>query len=114
MADSTVYHIKVIKGRKERMYPPCIGYTVTPRPNGSDELYNEHPEIVGLPPVGFYGDDRPNRNKVPEGQILKIELDNPTRDVIYLPRDGKILFVMNGDGDTIDTYPRKAQRNGKG
>lgn len=111
MADSIVYHIKVMKGRKERMYPPCIGYTVTAKPEGSDGLYNEHPEIVGLPPEGFYSDNRPNHNQTPEGQILKFELDNPTHDVIYLPRDGKILFVMNGDGDTIDTYPRKAQRN---
>lgn len=109
------YYIRVVGRRKvEKSYPPCTGYTVTPKPDGSDPRYNEHPEIVGLPPIGFYDDGRPNPNKIPEGQTVKIELDNPTHDVIYLPRDGKVAYVMNRDGKTIDTLPRKAERNSKG
>lgn len=102
------YHVKVIKGRRETVYP-CSGYTVIVKPEGTDPKYNEHPEIVGLPPVGFFN-DRANPNNTPEGQIVKLELNSPDQPVIYLPRDGKVAYIMNAKGDTIDTYPKRKQR----
>lgn len=102
------YHVKVVKGRKETVYP-CSGYTVTVKPEGSDPLYIDHPEIVGLPPFGYF-DDRPNPNNTPEGQTVKLELESPSQPVIYLPRDGKVAYIMNEKGDTIDTYPKRKHR----
>lgn len=105
------YHVKVVKGRKETVYP-CSGYTVTVRPEGTDSKYNDHPEIVGLPPIGFF-DGKPNPDNTPEGQVVKLELngpDGPGNPIVYLPRDGKVAYIMNSKGDTIDTYPRKPRR----
>lgn len=110
------YHVKVVKGQRETVYP-CSGYTVTVRPEGSgssDQHYVDHPEIVGLPPEGYF-DDKPNPNNTPEGQTVKLELNGPDQPVIYLPRDGKIAYIMNEKGDTIDTYPKRKHRtNGAG
>lgn len=87
------YHIKTVKGRTEKIHP-CDGYTVTTLPRQGH--YAEHPEVIGMP----------------EGQKVKIELDsgkNPAGKTLYYPRDG-IIFVMNNNGKTIDTYPKKRER----
>lgn len=90
----SAYHIKVVKGRSETVHP-CDGYTVTTVPN--EGTYADNPEIIGIP----------------KGQKVKLEL-SPSNKVILLPRDGRIAFVMSGEGkskgDTIDSYPKKRDR----
>lgn len=103
----SVYHIKVIKGSSEKIYP-CDGYTVTSLPESG--YYREHPEIIGLPLEGYYSEypDK-KKNGPPEGQILKLILE-PELQEIYLPKHGREIFIMNEKGDTIDRYPKKRRK----
>lgn len=115
------YHIKVVKGRKEKPHH-CEGYTVTVIP--SQGYYAENPHLLGLPAVGYY-DRHPNSiltgldgKRVPEGQRIMFELEvhdaakGLTRQVIYLPKDGTVAYVLDAhnNGNTIDTYPKKRDR----
>lgn len=88
------YHIKVKKGRKDKPHP-CGGYTVTTLPK--EGYYAEHPEVIGMP----------------KGQKVKFELTGVPEggeNLILLPRDGQIAFVLDSQGNTIDTYPKKRDR----
>lgn len=94
------YHIKVVKGRKEKPHP-CEGYTVTVVP--SKGYYAENPHLID----------------VPAGQRVKFDLEivnkkgEPDREVILLPRDGSVAYVLDSLGNTIDTYPKKRDRKGQ-
>lgn len=103
----STYHVKVIKGSSEKIHP-CDGYTVTSLPESGH--YKEHPEIIGLPPEGYY-DNYPEKKKdgPPEGQIVKLVLE-PDLQVIYIPKHGRAVYIMNDKGDTIDRYPRQRRK----
>lgn len=91
-----IYHIKVKKGRTDKPYP-ADKFTVTTLPK--EGYYAEHPEVIGMPPgqkVRF----ETEYNK--DGQII--------RETILLPRDGQIAFVLDSQGNTIDSYPKKRDR----
>lgn len=87
------YHVKTIKGRKEKFYP-CDGITVTV-----------------VPSVGYFADN-PEEIGVPKGQRIKLELSHPVNcpGEILIPRDGTVAHIMNEKGDTLQTYPKKRDR----
>lgn len=87
------YSIQVRKGRKDTLHP-CDGYTVTTVPK--EGYYAENSEVIA----------------VPKGQKVKLELDckEHGKEVILLPKDGQIAFVLNQKGDTITSYPKKRDR----
>jgi hypothetical protein len=84
-----IYHIKVVRGRFEKPHP-CNGYTVTTLPSAG--YYAENPHVIDMPP----------------GQRVKIVTDGG--ETILIPRDGRVAYVMDSGGNTIDTYPKKRAR----
>lgn len=91
------YHIKVVKGRVERMHP-CEEFTVTIVP--AKGHYAENPHLINMP----------------LGQKIKLDLEfvnmkgEMDRKVILLPKDGSVAYVMDSVGNTVDTYPKKRYR----
>lgn len=91
------YHLKVVKGRSVKMYP-CESPTITVVP--AKGYYAENPHLIGMP----------------EGQKVKFDLEfvNPKgemeRKIILLPQDGNVAYVLDNLGNTIDTYPKKRDR----
>ncbi len=94
-----IYHVKVVTGSNERVYP-CDGYSVVTRPE--EGRYKDHPEILGIP----------------EGKTVKIDLMRGTPEgvqqyfqTVYGGSRTKI-FIMNDKGKTIDKYPREKKKGG--
>jgi hypothetical protein len=92
------YHVKVVKGRTARVYP-C-----------------ESPTITVVPAEGYYHDN-PHLIDMPEGQRVKLDLEfiNPQglmeRKIILIPQDGSVAYLMDEKGNTIETYPKKRDRD---
>lgn len=86
------YHVKVVKGRSESVYP-ADGYTVTTVPK--EGYYAENPEVLGIP----------------HGQKVKLTLE-PSQKEILLPRDGRVAYITDPEhhGNTIDSYPKRRER----
>lgn len=91
------YHLKVVKGRKETIYP-C-----------------ELPVITVVPTQGRYAENS-ELIDVPQGQRIKFDLEflnsknELERKIILIPRDGSVAYLMDTQGNTIDTYPKKRHR----
>lgn len=91
------YHLKVVKGRKETIYP-C-----------------ELPVITVVPTQGRYAENS-ELIDVPQGQRVKFDLEflnsknELERKIILIPRDGSVAYLMDTQGNTIDTYPKKRHR----
>lgn len=96
-----MYHIKVVNTKTKTEKPhPCDGYTVTLVPDSG--YYAENSHIIG----------------VPDGQKIKIETELMTpqgmkREIILIPQDGRKAYIMDGGGNTIDSYPRKSKEKEK-
>lgn len=95
------YHLKVVKGRKEKLHP-CESFTVTVVPTHG--YYAENPHLVD----------------VPKGQRIKFDVEyvdtrtgKLAREIILIPRDGSVTYVLDNLGNTIDTYPKKRDRQGR-
>lgn len=95
-----IYHVKVVNGAKEKVFP-CDGYAPTVLPEKG--YYKDHPEILGIP----------------EGKTVKIDLMRSTPEgkqeyfeTVYGSSRSKI-YIMNNEGRTIDRYPRERKKREK-
>jgi hypothetical protein len=91
------YHLKVVKGRTVKMHP-C-----------------EMPTITVVPSQGHYAEN-PHLIDMPKGQKIKFDLEfvntkgEMERKIILLPKDGSVAYLLDDKGNTIDTYPKKRDR----
>ena len=74
-----IYHLKAIKDGVEHMHPPCPHYTVT----------RITPECSAV------------RDRCATPGII-IDLGRSGKQIL-LPQDADHVYVMNGNGDTIDS-----------